>query len=231
MALPKIDTPVFMIDLPSTKETIRYRPFTVREEKILLMASQSGEEKDITNAVEQILTNCILDDINIKNLATYEVEYLFLNLRSKSVNNIIELKIIDDEDENEYEITIDLDEVKIQESERTNVIEINDTISLIMKDPNYDSVKKMGKKSEDQVMTSMLIDCIDQILVDDDVILLKDHTKKEQEEFINSFSSKDMRKLEAYFNSMPKLSHEVSYTREDGTVVTKTLEGLQTFFT
>jgi len=231
MALPKIDTPVFMIDLPSTKETIRYRPFTVKEEKILLMASQGGEERDITNAVEQILTNCILDDVDIKKLATYEIEYLFLNLRSKSVNNIIELKIVDDEDENEYEITVNLDDIKIQEGERTNIIEINDSISLVMKDPNYDSVKKMSKKSEDQVMTSMLIDCIDQILVGDDVILLKDHTKKEQEEFINSFSSKDMRKLEEYFNLMPKVSHDVSYTREDGTVVTKTIEGLQSFFT
>jgi len=231
MALPKIDTPVFMIDLPSTKETIRYRPFTVKEEKILLMAAQGGEEKDITNAVEQILTNCILDNIDIKNLATYEIEYLFLNLRSKSVNNVIELKITDEEDENEYDVTINLDDIKILETERSNIIEINDTISLVMKDPNYDSVKKMSKKSEDQVMTSMLIDCIDKILVDDEVILLKDHSKKEQEEFVNSFSSKDMRKLEGYFNSMPKVSHEVSYTREDGTVVKKTIEGLQSFFT
>ena len=231
MALPKIDTPVFMIDLPSTKETIRYRPFTVKEEKILLMAAQGGEEKDITNAVEQILTNCILDNIDIKNLATYEIEYLFLNLRSKSVNNVIELKITDEEDENEYDVTINLDDIKILETERSNIIEINDTISLVMKDPNYDSVKKMSKKSEDQVMTSMLIDCIDKILVDDEVILLKDHSKKEQEEFVNSFSSKDMRKLEGYFNSMPKVSHEISYTREDGTVVKKTIEGLQSFFT
>lgn len=231
MALPKIDTPVFMIDLPSTKETIRYRPFTVKEEKILLMASQGGEERDIINAVEQILTNCILDNVDIKSLATYEIEYLFLNLRSKSVNNIIELKIIDDEDKNQYEVAIDLDDIKIIENERTNIIEINDTVSLVMKDPNYDLVKKMGKKSEEQVMTSMLIDCIDQILVDDEVILLKDHTKKEQEEFINSFSSKDMRKIEEYFNSMPRVSHDVSYTREDGTVVTKTIEGLQSFFT
>ena len=231
MALPKIDTPVFMIDLPSTKETIRYRPFTVKEEKILLMASQGGEERDITNAVEQILTNCILDDVDIKKLATYEIEYLFLNLRSKSVNNIIELKIIDDEDENEYEVTIDLDDITIKESERTNIIEINDKISLVMKDPNYNSIKKIDKKSEEQVMTTMLIECIDQILVDDEVIFLKDHTKKEQEEFINSLSSKDMRKLEGYFNSMPKVSHDVTYTREDGTTVTKTIEGLQSFFT
>jgi len=231
MALPKIDTPVFMIDLPSTKETIRYRPFTVKEEKILLMASQGGEERDITNAVEQILTNCILDDVDIKKLATYEIEYLFLNLRSKSVNNIIELKIIDDEDENEYEVTIDLDDITIKESERTNIIEINDKISLVMKDPNYNSIKKIDKKSEEQVMTTMLIECIDQILVDDEVIFLKDHTKKEQEEFVNSLSSKDMRKLEGYFNAMPKVSHDVTYTREDGTTVTKTIEGLQSFFT
>jgi len=231
MALPKIDTPVFMIDLPSTKETIRYRPFTVKEEKILLMASQGGEERDITNAVEQILTNCILDDVDIKKLATYEIEYLFLNLRAKSVNNIIELKFIDDEDEKEYEVTVDLDEIKLQESTRDNIIEINDTISLVMKDPSYETIKKTNNKDQDKMLSSIIIDSIDQILVGDDVVLLKDHTKKEQEEFINSFSSKDMRKLEDYFSSMPKLSHDVSYTRDDGTVVTKTIEGLQSFFT
>lgn len=231
MALPKIDTPTFMLDLPSTKETIKYRPFTVKEEKILLMASQSGEERDIMNAIEQISTNCILNDVDIKKLATYEIEYLFLNLRSKSINNIIELKIIDDEDEKEYEVTIDLDDITIKESERTNIIEINDKISLVMKDPNYNSIKKIDKKSEEQVMTTMLIECIDQILVDDEVIFLKDHTKKEQEDFINSLSSKDMRKLEGYFNSIPKVSLDVTYTREDGTEVTKTIEGMQSFFT
>jgi len=231
MALPKIDTPVFMIDLPSTKETIRYRPFTVKEEKILLMASQGGEERDITNAVEQILTNCILDDVDIKKLATYEIEYLFLNLRAKSVNNIIELKFIDDEDEKEYEVTVDLDEIKLQDSTRDNIIEINDTVSLVMKDPSYETIKKTNNKDQDKMLSSIIIDSIDQILVGDDVVLLKDHTKKEQEEFINSFSSKDMRKLEDYFSSMPKLSHDVSYTRDDGTVVTKTIEGLQSFFT
>jgi len=196
-----------------------------------LMASQSGEERDIMNAIEQISTNCILNDVDIKKLATYEIEYLFLNLRSKSINNIIELKIIDDEDEKEYEVTIDLDDITIKESERTNIIEINDKISLVMKDPNYNSIKKIDKKSEEQAMTTMLIECIDQILVDDEVIFLKDHTKKEQEDFINSLSSKDMRKLEGYFNSIPKVSLDVTYTREDGTEVTKTIEGMQSFFT
>ena len=231
MALPKIDTPTFMLELPSTKENVKYRPFTVKEEKILLMASQSEDEKDIQNAIEQILTNCIISDINVKTLAPYDIEYLFLNFRAKSVNNIIELKITDDEDNIEYEISINLDDIKITMPERNNIIQINDSISLIMKDPDYATVKKLEKKSEDQVMNSILIECIDQILVDDDVILLKDHTKKEQDEFINSFSSKDMRNVEEYFNLMPKLSHDVSYTREDGTEVTKTLEGMQSFFT
>ena len=231
MALPKIDAPTFMLELPSTKETIKYRPFTVKEEKILLMASQSGEEDDIANAVEQILTNCIMNDIDMQTLAPYEIEYLFLNLRAKSVNNVIELKITDDEDNNEYEISINLDDIKIKEQERTNIIELSGNVSLIMKDPNYSTVKKFDKKTDDQKMNSILIECIDQILVGDDVILMKDHTKKEQEEFINSLSSKNMRSIEDYFYLMPKLSHDISYTREDGTEVTKTLEGMQSFFT
>jgi hypothetical protein len=231
MALPKIDTPTFMLELPSTKETVKYRPFTVKEEKILLMASQSEDEKDIQNAIEQILTNCVVSNIKIKSLAPYDIEYLFLNLRAKSVNNIIELKITDDDDGNEYEISINLDDIKVTMPERNSIVQINDSISLVMKDPDYATVKKLEKKSEDQMMNSILIECIDQILVDDDVILLKDHTKKEQDDFINSFSSKDMRNVEQYFNLMPKLSHNISYTREDGTEVTKTLEGMQSFFT
>ena len=172
-----------------------------------------------------------MNDIDMQTLAPYEIEYLFLNLRAKSVNNVIELKITDDEDNNEYEISINLDDIKIKEQERTNIVELSDTVSLIMKDPNYSTVKKFDKKTDDQKMNSILIECIDQILVGDDVILMKDHTKKEQEEFINSLSSKNMRSIEDYFYLMPKLSHEISYTREDGTEVTKTLEGMQSFFT
>lgn len=234
MALPKIEFPTFIVEVPSTKKTIKYRPFTVKEEKILLMAAQSGEEEDITNSIEQILQNCILTKIKIDDLTSYDVEYLFVNLRARSVNNIIELKFEDEEDKNIYEVSINIDDIKLKETERENIIKINDSISLVMKDPTYKTIKNLNiykDMPEDQQMTSIICECIDKILVDDEVVLLRDHTRKEQEDFINSLSSKDMRQVEIYFQNMPKLFHEISYTRDDGKTITKSVEGLQAFFT
>lgn len=233
MALPKIDTPIFILELPSTKEKIKFRPFTVKEEKILLMAAQSEDETDIANAIEQILVNCIISNVNLFEFTTYDVEYVFINLRAKSVNNIIELSFIDEVDEEEYKVSFDIDDVQLKTIERTNIIAINDEISITMIDPTYKVVKDLQAQnlSQDKLVFNMIAKCIDKVLIGDDVLILKDHTQKEQEEFINSLSSKNMRDIENYLESMPKLSHDVVYTRKDGTEITKTLEGMNNFFT
>jgi len=233
MALPKIDTPIFILELPSTKEKIKFRPFTVKEEKILLMAAQSEDETDIANAIEQILVNCIISNVNLFEFTTYDVEYVFINLRAKSVNNIIELSFIDEVDEEEYKVSFDIDDVQLKTIERTNIIAINDEISITMIDPTYKVVKDLQAQnlSQDKLVFNMIAKCIDKVLIGDDVLILKDHTQKEQEEFINSLSSKNMRDIENYLESMPKLSHDIVYTRKDGTEITKTLEGMNNFFT
>ena len=233
MALPKIDTPTFILELPSTKEKIKFRPFTVKEEKILLMAAQSEDETDIANAIEQILVNCIISNVNLFEFTTYDVEYVFINLRAKSVNNIIELSFIDEVDEEEYKVSFDIDDVQLKTIERTNIIAINDEISITMIDPTYKVVKDLQAQNlpQDKLVFNMIAKCIDKVLIGDDVLILKDHTQKEQEEFINSLSSKNMRDIENYLESMPKLSHDIVYTRKDGTEITKTLEGMNNFFT
>jgi hypothetical protein len=134
MALPKIDSPIFMLDLPSTKETIKYRPFTVKEEKILLIASQSDEEKEITSAIEQIITNCAISDVDLKKMTSYDIEYFFLQLRARSVNNIINLSITDDVDGEVYEVEINLDEVLVPIDEnREFQIKLNSEITWKMR--------------------------------------------------------------------------------------------------
>ena len=233
MALPKIDSPIFMLDLPSTKETIKYRPFTVKEEKILLIASQSDAEKEITSAIEQIITNCAISDVDLKKMTSYDIEYFFLQLRARSVNNIINLSITDDVDGEVYEVEINLDEVLVPIDEnREFQIKLNSEITLMMKDLSYDEIKKLTTMEDEEQLTQTVVNSIDQILVgDDEVLTMKEHTKKEQQDFIDSFSSKNMRDIEEFLSKTPKLSHNVTYTREDGTEVTKVLEGMQTFFT
>jgi len=232
MALPKIDTPTFMLELPSTKENIKYRPFTVKEEKILLMATQSEDGKEISNAINQIIVNCV-DDLNpkfnLKNLTMYDTEYIFLNLRSKSVNNIITLTVTDPDDESEHEVEVNLDDVKVQfDPDHEKEIVINSNVTLIMKDPSYDNV---SVESSDDIESNMSIvkTCIDKILVDDDVVILSDHTQEEQDTFMDSLSSKNMQDIMSFLTTLPKLSHEVKYKVKNKNK-TISIEGLASFF-
>jgi len=232
MALPKIDTPTFMLELPSTKENIKYRPFTVKEEKILLMATQSEDGKEIGNSINQIIINCVDDlnpKLNLDTLTMYDTEYIFLNLRSKSVNNIVILTVTDPDDESEHKVEVNLDEVKVQfDPEHKNEIAINSNITLLMKDPTYDSVSDV---SVDDIENNMLIvkKCIDKILVGDDVVILTDHTQQEQDTFMDSLSSKNMQDIMNFLLTLPKLKHEVKYKIKNKNK-TITIEGLANFF-
>lgn len=236
MALPKIDTPIFTLKLPSSngKKNIKFRPFTVKEEKILLMAAQGKGEEEVLDSIKQVINNCLHTEIDIDNLPTYDIEYIFVNLRAKSVNNVIELTITDDEDEQAYTIPVNIDDIEVVFNEdHKYVIELNDNVSIMLKDPNYDMIQKLASyKEDDEAMMEMVISSIDKVLVgEDDVLLMKDHTRKEQEEFVNSLSSQNMRNIEDFLSTLPKLSHTVEYAREDGTKVEKIVEGMQSFFT
>lgn len=236
MALPKIDSPTFTLKLPSSqgKKTIKYRPFTVKEEKILLMAAQSQEQDDVVGAIKQIINNCLLTKTDIDELPTYDIEYIFKHLRARSVNNIVELSVKDDVDDEYYDVQVDLDEVEVVfDPDHNYVIQVTKDISIMMKDPSYNIVQKIASYENDEDgMMEMIVSCIDQVIVgEDEVVLMKDHTRKEQEDFINSLSSQNMRDIEVFLNTLPKLSHSIKYTREDGTEVEKKIEGMQSFFT
>jgi len=236
MALPKIDTPIFTIKLPSSngKKNIKFRPFTVREEKILLMAAQGEGEEEALDSIKQVINNCLHTNINIDELPTYDIEYIFVNLRARSVNNVIELTLTDDEDEQTYNVPVNIDDIEVVFNEdHKYVIELNKNISITLRDPNYNMVQKLSSyKQDDDAMMEMVISTIDKVLVgDDDVLLMKDHTRKEQEEFVNSLSSQNMRDIENFLNTLPKLTHTVEYAREDGAKVEKVVEGMQSFFT
>jgi hypothetical protein len=236
MALPKIDTPIFTLKLPSSngKKNIKFRPFTVREEKILLMAAQGEGEEETLDSIKQVINNCLHTEIDIDDLPTYDIEYIFVNLRARSVNNVIELTLTDNEDEQTYNVPVNIDDIEVVFNEdHKYVIGLNKNISITLRDPNYNVVQKLSSyKQDDDAMMEMVISTIDKVLVgDDDVLLMKDHTRKEQEEFINSLSSQNMRDIENFLNTLPKLSHTVEYAREDGTKVEKVIEGMQSFFT
>lgn len=234
MALPKIDTPTFMLDLPSTKKTIKYRPFTVKEEKILLMALQSEDGKEISNAIQQIISNCVTElnpDFDMSKMTMYDTEYVFLNLRAKSVNNIVNLKVTDPDDQSEHDVEVNLDDVKVKfNPDHKPEIIINDSITLLMKDPSYDDVSELILDDLENNM-EIVKNCIDKILVgDDEVVNLKDHSKEEQDTFIDSLSSKNMQDVMTFMSTLPKLSHEVEY--KIGNKKKKMeVEGLVSFFT
>lgn len=234
MGLPIIEAPTFVLNVPSTKQTIKYRPFTVKEEKILLIGLESDSPKEIEGTIKQVLRNCIIDDIDLNDLATYDIEYLFLQLRSKSVDNNITLNILDDEDQQSYEVSVNLDDIQVEfNDEHTNIIELNSDITLVMKDPTYEIVGLMEENdNEQEALIKAIISCIDKVMVgDDQVLMMSEYTRQEQIDFVESFNTKNMKQLEAFFDTMPKLSHTIEYVRNDGVKKQKEVSGLQSFFT
>ena len=149
MSLPKITSPVFTIELPSNKRKMKFRPFTVKEEKLLLMASQSEETETINDTIKQILNNCIIDSVNIDDMPIFDVEYLFLNLRSKSVDNVVELKMKDEDDDMYYDVEIDLNDAVVEvDPDHTSNIKLNEDITITMKYPSFGMIETMSGKDQ-----------------------------------------------------------------------------------
>lgn len=230
MSLPKITSPVFTVELPSNKRKVKFRPFTVKEEKLLLMASQSEDAESVNDTIKQILTNCFVEDVNIDDLAIFDVEYLFLQLRAKSVDNIVELKMKDDEDEKFYDIEVDLNDAIVEfNPEHTNKITLNDDVMLVMKYPSFSLIEKMSSLAEDDVV-DVIGTSIDKVVNGEELLDLSDYGKDDIKSFIESFSSKNMRDIEKFFQTLPRLKLDVSYMTPNGPK-TKEVVGLQSFFT
>ena len=238
MPLPKIATPTYELELPSTEQTVKYRPFLVKEEKLLVLALETEDTKQITTAIKTVLKSCVLTKgIKIEQLPTFDIEYLFLNIRGKSVGEELEVKVIcPDDEKTEVPITIDLDQVKVQKSEgHNNQLKLDDTLMMEMRYPSLDQFIKnnFDFKDENQMEQSfdLIGSCIDKIYNEDEVWATADCTKKEVKEFLESMNSSQFKDIEKFFETMPKLSHTIKVknpkTKVESEVV---LEGLASFF-
>ena len=229
MSLPKLSSPIFTTILPSTGKEIVYKAFTVKEEKILLMAAQAEDFKSIGLAINQILKNCIVTDINIDSLPVFDVEFCFIQVRSKSVGNVIKLNILDDEDGENYPISINVDDIKVSfPDNHKNMISLTDEFTLKLNYPSYSMVGKIG--NEEVTANALLRSSMDKLISKDEIFDFGDYSVKEIDEFIESLSSQNMRDIEEFFTSMPKVSYDIAYDTKTGKTKTKKLEGLTSFF-
>ena len=236
MALPKLTTPTYELEIPSTDEKIKYRPFLVKEEKILMMALESKSEKDITQAVKDIVSECTFNKVNIDNMPMFDVEYIFLQVRSKSVGEVSKLKLLCPDDKKTYaDVEVDLNEVKVQVGEdHTNKIDLGNGMGIIMQYPSIDSFKDSGIRDINASnMLEVISTCILQIYEDEGkkVYNSKDQTQKELTDFIEQLNTKQFKDVQKFFDTMPKLKHEITVknpkTKKESKIV---LSGLNDFF-
>ena len=236
MALPKINTPTYELVIPSTDEKIEYRPFLVKEEKILLIAMESGQQKDIITAIKQIVTACTFGKLKIGRMPMFDVEYLFLNIRAKSVGEVSTLNLIaPDDKETQVEVEVDLNEIQIQEEEgHTNKIELTDEMGIYMQYPTVDT---FGDSGITDINASNMLDvitaCIAQIYdkKGEEVFEAKDQTKKEMLDFVEQLNSKQFQDVQNFFDTAPKLKHEITIKNPKTKVESKVvLGGLSDFF-
>tara|TARA_B100001939_G_scaffold73013_1_gene61192 strand:+ start:1976 stop:2683 length:708 start_codon:yes stop_codon:yes gene_type:complete len=235
MALPKLESSKYSTQLPSTGENIEYRPYLVKEEKILMIALESKDQKQIISAMKDVVKACVYDDINVNKLTAFDLEWLFLKLRSKSVGEkvIVKLKCNDEECKTLTDVEIDLDEIKVDESvEKEKIIKLNDNVGVTVK---YPSVDDISKYSEDKLKTfegavEMIVDCIDTIYDEDNVYDAKTEKREDVVGFLESLSSTQFKMISDWFADMPTVSHTVKWDCE-GKPQELELRGLQSFFT
>ena len=236
MALPKLTTPTYELEIPSTDEKIKYRPFLVKEEKILMMAMETKNESDIVQAVKDIVSECTFNKLKLNTLPMFDVEYIFLQIRSKSVGEVSKLKLLCPDDGKTYaEVELDLNEVKVQVGDNhTNKIELDNGMGMIMTYPTIDSFKDSGLKDINASnMLEVISGCVLQIYEEEGKKTYdsKDQTKKELSEFIEQLSTKQFKDVQKFFETMPKLKHEITITNPKTKKESKiTLTGLNDFF-
>ena len=240
MPLPKIATPSYELELPSSGKTIQYRPFLVKEEKLLVIALESEDTKQITNAIKAVIKSCVLTKgVKVESLPTFDIEFLFLNIRGKSVGEDIDLKLIcPDDEKTEVNVSISLDDIKVQKPEaHSNQIKLDNNLMMELKYPSLNEFIKNNFDPNDSTRNPMdqsfdlIGSCIDKIYSEDEVWAADDCSKKEINEFLDSMNSNQFKEVEKFFETMPKLSHTVKVynptTKVESDVV---LEGLASFF-
>jgi hypothetical protein len=239
MPLPKISTPTYELEIPSTGKKIKYRPFLVREEKILIMALESEDIKQISNAIVQILSECIQTrGVKVKDLSTFDIEYLFLNIRAKSVGETVEVNITcPDDGETTVQMEIDIDSIKVQKDKNhKDTIKLDDSLSMKMKYPSLDqfvenNFELVETNNDVNKSLNVITSCIDMIYNEEESWSSADCSKKELQEFVEQLNTKQFKEIEEFFSSMPKLSHTVKVKNPNTKVESEVvLEGLASFF-
>tara|TARA_A200000159_G_scaffold58254_1_gene53724 strand:- start:967 stop:1689 length:723 start_codon:yes stop_codon:yes gene_type:complete len=239
MPLPKINTPTYELVIPSSKKKVKYRPFLVREEKILVMALESEDMTQITNAVVDTITNCIQTrGVKVSDLSTFDIEYIFLNIRSKSVGETIEVNITcPDDGETQAQVSINVDDIKIQtDKNHTNIINLDDNLKMRLKYPALEQFIESNfeyntDESEVDKSLDVIISCVDIIYNEEESWAASDSSKKELKEFIEQMNTKQFKEIETFFATMPKLSHKIKVKNpKTGVVNDVILEGLASFF-
>lgn len=232
MSLPKIDQPLFEMTIPSTQKKVKFRPFLVKEEKILLIAQQSESDRDIIRAIKQVLNNCIVDDVDVDDLATFDLEYMFLKLRAKSVNNVVKLSYRDNEDDKVYDFEVDLDEIEVKKTEGvTNKIKINEEVGIVMQYPSASITEELGEyESEVDLLMFFIKKCIAEIYDSESVYVVKEQSEEELDQFIDSLDVSTFEKIREFFEAMPRLYHTLTYTNEMGNERVIELTNLKDFF-
>jgi len=238
MPLPTISTPTYELELPSTGDTIQYRPFLVREEKLLVLALESEDTKQITNSIKTVIKNCIqTKGIKVEELPTFDIEYLFLNIRGKSVGEDVEVNVLCPDDEQTYvPVTINIDDIKVVKNpEHEKNIKLDESIAMEMKYPSLDQFIKnnfdFSSKTSVEQSFDLIGSCIDQIFTEDESWVVKDVPKKEVTDFLEQMNSSQFKLIEKFFETMPKLSHEIKVKNPNtGVESVVVLEGLSSFF-
>jgi len=236
MALPTINTPTYELEIPSTDEKIKYRPFLVKEEKILLLAMESGKQTDVINAIKQIVTACTFGKLKIGTMPMFDVEYLFLNIRAKSVGEISELQLVaPDDKETTVNVSVDLNDIKVQvQDNHTNKVELTDEMGIYMTYPTVNGFANSGATEVTaENMLDVIVSCISQIYdkKGEEIFEAKDSTKKELIEFIEQLNSQQFKDIQNFFDTMPKLKHTIKIKNPKTNVESEVvLSGLSDFF-
>ena len=237
MPLPRISTPTYELVLPSSNKKIKYRPFLVKEEKVLIIALESQDQKQIANAVKSIITSCILSrGIKVEKLSTFDIEYLFLNIRGKSVGEDIEVMVTcPDDGKTQVPMSINIDSIQVKKSDEHNPdIKLDEQFTLRMRYPSLSEFIKSNFTMEDMKVDDtfeLIASCVDQVYSEEESWTQEDCTKKELVDFIEQLNSSQFKQIEKFFDTMPKLSHTVKVTNPNTKVESEiVLEGLQNFF-
>ncbi len=219
MPLPKIATPTYELELPSTEQPVNYRPFLVKEEKLLVLALESEDTKQITTAIKSVLKSCVLTKgIKVEHLPTFDIEYLFLHIRGKSVGEEIEVNITcPDDEKTQVPVTLNLEDIKVQKNDNhNNQIKLDDNLMMELKYPSLDQFIKnnfdFDEKNQMEQSFDLIGTCIDKIYNEEEVWATADCTKKEIKEFLESMNSSQFKEIENFFETMPKLSHTIKVT-------------------